>query len=345
MNEKKKVAKKVVPKKVKKASKKVAAKVAKKASKKVATKVVKKAVKKVAKKILKKVIKKSVKKNISKTKTLDTKTNIQDDYMVLMQRDPNWLHAFWNVDEKRREKALKQNKKLVLKLYDVSRDITVQQSKVEVKDDAHRIIELPSDARSWYIENDIKNSSSTRAELGAIDKKGDYTPLVESNVSENNKGFNEAYEQWQSGVDAFVSESLGSQEVWDFWSSGEAMRKFSKDKKNPLEKFPLGPTSGPLSSGEFMNQSGLGLSANEDSKDKDFFFWVKTRLIVYGGTKPDAKLTVRDEPYELNEDGTFNFEMDLPDSTQVIPIRAVGAENENGDQDETITPVVLKRTE
>jgi len=78
------------------------------------------------------------------------------------------------------------------------------------------------------------------------------------------------------------------------------------------------------------------------SYGKDFFLWVKTRLIVYGGTRPDAHLQVRGEPFPLNPDGTFSFEQDLPDSTQIIPVFAT---DKDGDFPTTIVPVVIKRTE
>ena len=75
---------------------------------------------------------------------------------------------------------------------------------------------------------------------------------------------------------------------------------------------------------------------------KDFFLWVKTRLIVYGGTRPDAHLQVRGEPFPLNPDGTFSFEEDLPDSTKIIPVFAT---DKDGDFPTTIVPIVVKRTE
>jgi len=99
--------------------------------------------------------------------------------------------------------------------------------------------------------------------------------------------------------------------------------------------------SGALSSAA-LQSNNIEVSKDSVNYGKDFFLWVKTRLIVYGGTRPDAHLQVRGEPFPLNPDGTFSFEQDLPDSTQIIPVFAT---DKDGDFPTTIVPIVVKRTE
>ena len=99
--------------------------------------------------------------------------------------------------------------------------------------------------------------------------------------------------------------------------------------------------SGALSSAA-LKSNKLELPKDSVNYGKDFFLWVKTRLIVYGGTRPDAHLQVRGEPFPLNPDGTFSFEEDLPDVTKIIPVFAT---DKDGDFPTTIVPIVVKRTE
>jgi len=359
-------------KSVKKAVKKAENKVAKKVVKKIAKKVVKKsatqaepatakaATKKVAKKAVKKVVKKAAAKSAaaksaaaksaaqstpkSTTKSIP-KSKIpsppkkqsvtDDDYLVLMQKDPNWLHAFWNVSERRRRMALKEGEKMVLRLYDVSRDQTVRRQKNPVQQ-----IEIPADASNWYIRREDP-SSRYHAEVGTTGEDGSWNALAGSNTAEGNASFEHAWQEWQEGMDLFIRESLGGGEITTFGSSALGLRRYLLESG----KMPEWPGSFGVSSESFSSPgsaSWMQNMAEAAGLPKDFFLWVKTRLIVYGGTRPDAHLKVRGEPFPLTPEGTFWLEMDLPDSTQVIPVHAT---DKDGDFGRTITPIVEKRTE
>ncbi len=78
------------------------------------------------------------------------------------------------------------------------------------------------------------------------------------------------------------------------------------------------------------------------SAGKDFWLWVKTELIVYGATEPDASLTVQDLPVTLRPDGTFTVRFALPEGDHAYPVRAV---NRDGDMEKKIIPTVKRRTE
>lgn len=253
------------------------------------------------------------------------------EYLVLMQKDPNWMHAFWEVSEKRMEQARKGKGKFVLRLFDISGDLTVQRGKKRKFHD----VEVPADARSWYIENTA--GESCMAVLGSVD--GDnFMPILESApVLTFDKNASAP-----SLDDEFVRASLGGNTLGNFMSSGFS----SQTAESWLNSLRLGSSSESMFSGAL---SSAALKVNEIaaprdsvSYGKDFFLWVKTRLIVYGGTRPDAHLQVRGEPFPLNPDGTFSFEEDLPDSTKIIPVFAT---DKDGDFPTTIVPIVVKRTE
>ena len=95
------------------------------------------------------------------------------EYLVLMQKDPNWMHAFWEVSENRINEAKKGKGKIVLRLFDIADDLTVQRSKKR----KFRDIEVPANARSWYVENTA--GKSCVAVLGAVSGKN-FKPIVES---------------------------------------------------------------------------------------------------------------------------------------------------------------------
>ena len=267
------------------------------------------------------------------TKTASMAQNFDPEYLVLMQKDPNWMQAFWEVSEDRIKRAKKGKGKLVLRLFDVAGDLTVKRAKKR----KFRDVVVPADARSWYVEN--KATDNMVAVLGFADGKN-FMPLVESVPVQ-------AYSPEGSEVnvdDVFVKASLGGATMGGFGSSGLS----SMSAKTWLEQMAgsLSSSSGSISSGALssaaLKSNKLELPKDSVNYGKDFFLWVKTRLIVYGGTRPDAHLQVRGEPFPLNPDGTFSFEEDLPDSTKIIPVFAT---DKDGDFPTTIVPIVVKRTE
>lgn len=71
--------------------------------------------------------------------------------------------------------------------------------------------------------------------------------------------------------------------------------------------------------------SGVGASwsAQPFSKPREFFMHVNAEVIFYGGTHPDAKVTIDGKPITLNADGTFRYHFKFPDGNYDIPIVAV----------------------
>ena len=304
---------------------KVSAKTAKSVA--AAKKVIKAATK--AKKVEVEVVENPAAKNAKSTAPEALPQSFDAEYLVLMQKDPNWLQAFWDVSEERIKAAKKGKGKLVLRLFDISNDLTVKRNKKLKFHD----IEVPADARSWYVEN--KATQNCAAALGVV-AAGKFESLVEA-------GPMQTFTLEGSEVNAdnvFVRASLGGATLGGFGSSGLS----SMSAKNWLES--LSSSSGSMFSGALssaaLKSNKLELPKDSVNYGKDFFLWVKTRLIVYGGTRPDAHLQVRGEPFPLNPDGTFSFEEDLSDVTKIIPVFAT---DKDGDFPTTIVPIVVKRTE
>jgi len=255
------------------------------------------------------------------------------EYLVLMQKDPNWMHAFWEVSESRINEAKKGKGKIVLRLFDVAGDLTVQRSKKR----KFRDIEVPANARSWYVENTA--GKSCVAVLGSVSGKN-FKPIVESAPVMT---FDKSAAA-PAADDAFAKASLGGNTLGNFMSSGfssQTAESWLKQLGGNFGSSSESMFSGALSSAA-LQSNNIEVSKDSVNYGKDFFLWVKTRLIVYGGTRPDAHLQVRGEPFPLNPDGTFSFEEDLPDSTKIIPVFAT---DKDGDFPTTIVPIVVKRTE
>lgn len=312
---------------------KITAEVKKVVAKKTAAKPAAKTAKTAEAKSAAKPVTKAAAKPAAKKDVASMAQSFDAEYLVLMQKDPNWMHAFWEVSEKRINEAKKGKGKIVLRLFDIASDLTVQRGKKR----KFRDIEVPADARSWYVENTA--DKAVVAVLGSVQGKN-FMPIVESNpVAVFDKNAAAPAED-----DTFAKASLGGNTLGNFMSSGFSSQTAESWLKSLGGNF--GSSSESMFSGA-LSSAALQSNNIEVAKDsvnygKDFFLWVKTRLIVYGGTRPDAHLQVRGEPFPLNADGTFSFEEDLPDCTKVIPVFAT---DKDGDFPTTIVPIVVKRTE
>ncbi|MBI4667399.1 MAG: DUF4912 domain-containing protein [Nitrospinae bacterium] len=77
------------------------------------------------------------------------------------------------------------------------------------------------------------------------------------------------------------------------------------------------------------------------AKKRGFFFWLDCELIVYGGTEPDAKVTMMGKKINLRPDGTFTARFFLPDGIFDIPVTA---ESSDGVEKREISPTVTRAT-
>jgi hypothetical protein len=77
--------------------------------------------------------------------------------------------------------------------------------------------------------------------------------------------------------------------------------------------------------------SGIGASWSAQpfsaQKSREFFMHVNAEVIFYGGTHPDAKVTIDGREIKLNPDGSFRYHFKFPDGDYDIPIVAVSPDN------------------
>jgi hypothetical protein len=92
-----------------------------------------------------------------------------------------------------------------------------------------------------------------------------------------------------------------------------------------------------------ISSPGMASMASPVKKPQKRGFWLRVdcELIVFGATEPDAKVTVQNKLINLRPDGTFTLRFALPNGKQVIPVKAVSADEA---ESRNITPIVTRET-
>jgi hypothetical protein len=297
--------------------------------------------------------------------------------LVLTVRDPEWLFAYWTVVQTDRE----QNRigqphgapPLLLRIYELGLpDLAPSE--------AYFDITVIDDARGWYVHLP-HSGGQWRATLGFLDNRGELYALCESNtVNVPGLGATAAWpeeEAWGPTIETngHAESTPGAQacaagaercactpsggewatqgERWLSTAVG-ASEAFQRQLRpgGASEQLPapgaLGGASEQLVAlvgapppGAAASQPPLKPAGAEEEQEQGFWLRVHTELIVYGATLPDAQVTVQGQPIRLRPDGTFTLRFALPDGEQIIPVRAVSADESDERQ---ITPVVIRLT-
>ncbi|MFH1312719.1 MAG: DUF4912 domain-containing protein [Candidatus Eisenbacteria bacterium] len=255
------------------------------------------------------------------------------DRIVLLVRDPYWLHVYWEISRDTLLNAKKilreewETARSVLRVYDVT-GVDFDGNNAESFFD----IEIDGGANNWYVNTGVPNRTYC-IEIGLLSKSGKFVMLARSNKATTPRD-----------APSDVSDEEWMIPDWQFeqiyaLSGGFSVGTGSAELKEMMEKA-LGQA---LSSGapSSFAVSSPGMGAEAGVRARGFWFRLGTELIVYGATEPDAKVTLQGRPIKLRPDGTFTVRMDLPDGEQVIPAVAVSAD---GIDTITITPTVSKKT-
>jgi hypothetical protein len=124
--------------------------------------------------------------------------------------------------------------------------------------------------------------------------------------------------------------ALSSEQLSSAWSSSWSGLEF-------------GPSSWSQLISESSLFSAVGASWGGESfglTQREFFMHVNAEVIFYGGTHPEAKVTVAGQPIQLQPDGTFRYHFIFPDRDFEIPIVAVSPDGK-----ETRSAVLFFRRE
>jgi hypothetical protein len=270
-----------------------------------------------------------------------------DTKICLLVRDPEWLYAYWEINDHDRARfgipRTGHNKRLLVRCFKVT-------DRAWPSEGAHYFfdVDISPYSSNWYIRLP-ETGQAWVAELAIVDEQGNYIPVCASNRANSPTGSisDDLDADWMTveetylrlyGLAAGRSTSTRTPGFGSLGASEGLARQISRQLQIGLRTGEL-----TLSSAALPNSSEALVNRGDrsDKQRKDFWLNVHTELILYGATEPDAKVTVAGEPVELRPDGTFTLRFALPDGDQILRVHAV---NNDGDMERTITPLVTRRT-
>ncbi len=252
-----------------------------------------------------------------------------ESFIVLLPRDPWWLHSFWEVSPDRLGEAAAhfgehwEQTRSVLRVYDVTA-VDFDGANAHSSFD----IELSGNASCWYIHAGAPNRVWV-VDIGRASPQGDFFVLARSNVAATPRdGMSDVLDEEWMEIDEFFEKMYALSGGLNVGQSsaelvGEMHRRLRAES-----------ASGMVSS---FGASPLAKA----EKVAGFWFTLDCELIVYGATEPDATVTMQGRPVALRPDGTFTVRMALPDGVEEIETVATSAD---GSEERTITPVVSRKT-
>ncbi len=254
------------------------------------------------------------------------------DRIVLMVRDPYWLHCYWELTRhaiQRAEAALGDEwhtSRPILRLLDISnRGDSRSPSETGVRD-----IEIHGGCNNWYI--DVKNPPrSYRVDIGYLSRSGRFYCLVRSNVVNTPRaGVSDVIDENWADFDLKKADRIYAMSGGfdPSASSLELKQLFEERLRRPLGS----PALTSLGSGSLFPGSGKG---------RRFWFQLDAELIIYGATDANSRVTLQGEPVKLRPDGTFTMRFSLPEGRQIIP--AVAA-SPDGIEERTIVLAIERNT-
>jgi hypothetical protein len=253
------------------------------------------------------------------------------DRIVVMVRDPYWLHCYWELTRhaiQRAEAALGQEwhtARPILRLLDVSNRGTTNSTETAVRD-----IDIHGGCNNWYI--DVSSPPrSFRVDIGYLARSGRFYVLSRSNVvSTPRAGVSDVIDENWADIDAKKADRIYAMSG-GFDPSGASSLELKELFEERLRR--------PLGSPAVTSFGSGGLLPG--GKSRAFWFKLDAELIVYGATEPTARVTLQGEPVKLRPDGTFTMRYSLPDSRQIIPAVATSPD---GVEERTIVLAVERNT-
>ncbi|MDD5432767.1 MAG: DUF4912 domain-containing protein [Candidatus Omnitrophica bacterium] len=252
------------------------------------------------------------------------------DRIVLMVRDPWWLHTYWEVTGPTYDRLKNDLKddfykaKRLLRVYDVTNIIFNGSN-------AHRHFDVyvSEQTTNWYIDT-AGPGRSWCVDYGLLLPDGRFITIVRSNTV----GTPIDGPSWITDEEWMIPEEMFAR----LYGMGFGLGQSSPVGKAWQERVKQALFSGVLAS---PGMASMASPVKKGEKERKFWFVLDCELIVYGATEPDAKVTVQGKEIKLRPDGSFTLRYALPDGKQVIPVKAVSSDEV---EERTITPIVSRET-
>jgi hypothetical protein len=191
-----------------------------------------------------------------------------------------------------------------------------------------REITIHGGVKNWYI--DVHDPpASFRVDIGYLAANGKFCSLARSNqVTTPTPGSNNAVdEHW-----ADVAENYEKIYALSGGYSGEAATGDLQELFEERLRRPMG--------GAAAARFGMG-AERLLHRDRDFLFHLDAEMIIFGATKPNARVTLAGDPVKLRPDGTFAVRLSMPNRRRVVPVVASSGD---GVEQRTIVLAVERNT-
>jgi len=250
------------------------------------------------------------------------------DKIVVLVRDPYWLHVYWELTHQavqRAEAALAldwHGAKPILRLYDVSAQDTTSTAERPLRD-----IVIHGGVNHWYVEAP-EPPRQFRIDIGYLSRRGQFfvlahSPIVKTPVATLSENVDDSF----SDIDPRQADRIYAMSSGADPASGNSLeiKQLLEERfRRPVGTSPTGGASGAVA-----------------DKTKPFSFEIEAELILFGRTEPNSRVTLLGEPIKVRPDGTFMLPYSLPNSRQIIPAVAASAD---GMHEQTIILALERNT-
>jgi uncharacterized protein len=251
------------------------------------------------------------------------------DRLVVMVRDPYWLHVHWELTRQsvqRAQAAMGQRwhtAKPILRLYEVHNvgDSTTT-------DTCLRDVEIHGGVNNWYLDV-LEPPKSYRIEIGYVATDGGFYSLTRSNIVTTPSA------TARDKVDGNWADVAENFDRIYAMSGGYAQEGNSHELRELLEERLRRPMGSPATTRFGAGAGGLMAPST------DFHLHADAELVIFGATRSDAHVMLKGEPVQVRPDGTFAVRISLPDCRQVIPVVASSAD---GVEQRTIALAIERNT-
>jgi len=229
-----------------------------------------------------------------------------EDRLVVMVRDPYWLHAFWELSQRsvdRAQAAMGQRWHTAQPTLRVFRLFDTGTAKLE------RDIAVHGGVSNWYV--DVPDPPcSFRLEIGYLATDGSFFSLARSSsVQTPPAGASNAIDENWADVAEHADQIYAM-------SGGYSPQGTSRELQELLEQRLRRPLGTPM-----HTRFGSGASGKLPL-EQEMPLTVDAEVVIHGATARNAHVTLRGAPVQLRDDGTFSVRLNFPDQRQVIPIVA-----------------------
>jgi hypothetical protein len=229
------------------------------------------------------------------------------DRMVLLVRDPYWIHIYWEIT---RGSVQRAQVALADKWHEAQPTLRIlrldEDGSSNAVENVYRDIAIHGAVNNWYV--DVSEPPSVfRAVLGYKFSDGRFHQVAKSNTVTT------PLPSGQTAFDAHWGDVAKDYERIYSLSGGNNHETGPNDLREVFEEKLRRPMNEPM-----FARFGIGISVDKDG----FPFEVDAEMIVYGLTDPKAVVNIAGEPVKVRNDGSFAVSFALPDRRQVIPVVA-----------------------